>query len=225
MIHKSYLVHACWLALLMLSFVPSFGQQDEAPFVPQRAYTHVIKLHPLQLGEVYLSYEKMRTEHISHEFGFSYVYSSYVKGDDYIPDNVKVSGLHVRMSQRCYTSKKHGPVPLGFFHGPLFGYQLLAYDEHVFGEAEQAPNQRELGRMYLNALELNYQAGGQFKLNQHLTMELAMALGGRLKYVRAENADKLLTTYTIGHALIAEKNSAMFLVPSPQLNISLGYSF
>ena len=59
----------------------------------------VLKVNPFQLGDVSLSYEKMRTERISNEFGLSYVYQGYLKSDDFLPDAVSVIGLHVRMSR------------------------------------------------------------------------------------------------------------------------------
>ncbi|GAB3826073.1 hypothetical protein GCM10028895_36440 [Pontibacter rugosus] len=137
-------------------------------------------------------------------------------------------GLHVRMSQRYYTTKKHRGTPFGFFHGPLFGYRFMVFEENVFGLPEQNPNDADyqfVGRLYQNTVELNYQVGGQFKLGRHLTAELSAALGGRLKYALSKGAGELLTDNIIGHALTAEDNSAIFVVPSPQLNFSIGYSF
>ncbi|WP_276499561.1 ABC transporter ATP-binding protein [Pontibacter litorisediminis] len=227
--NSKYVFGATWLVLLlMLPLRHTLAQRADAEALPDTAYSRILKIHPLQIGEVYFSYEKMRTDRISNEFGLSYVYRGYLKSDDFLPDDVKVSGMHIRMSQRYYTSKKHDGVPFGFFHGPMFGYRFMAFEEGVFDSPFEEPGNtfgRQVGRLYQNSLELNYQLGGQFLLGKHFTMEVSAALGARLKYALAKGADELLPENIIGHALVAEQNSAIFIVPSPQLNISAGYTF
>ncbi|WP_266203775.1 ABC transporter ATP-binding protein [Pontibacter kalidii] len=227
--NSKYVFATLWLVLLtMLPLRHTLAQDTTEVGLINPARDRILKLHPLQIGEVYLSYEKMRTERISNEFGLSYVYRGYLKSDDFLPDDVKVGGVHVRMSQRYYTSKKHDGVPLGFFHGPLFGYRFMAFEEGAFNSPfEYSDNTygRYVGRLYQNMLELNYQLGGQFLIGEKLTVEVSAALGARLKYALAKGADELLTENIIGHALVAEQNSAIFITPSPQLNVSVGYSF
>ena len=46
-----------------------------------------------------------------------------------------------------------------------------------------------------------------------------------MKYARSTNAAELLTEHIIGHAVVAESNSAIFAVPLPQLKLSVGYAF
>ncbi|AKD02944.1 hypothetical protein POKO110462_01685 [Pontibacter korlensis] len=216
------------LALLVLPLSHTLAQDTNEGLIINPKHDRILKLHPLQVGEVYISYEKMRSNYISNEFGLSYVYQGYLKSDDFLPEGVKVGGVHVRMSQRYYTSKKQDGVPFGFFHGPLFGYRFMAFEENVFDRPMQDPADPDyqfVGRLYQNSLELSYQLGGQFLLGKQLTMEVSGALGARLKYALAKGAGDLLTENIIGHTLVAEDNSAIFIVPSPQLNISVGYSF
>ncbi|TPE42678.1 ABC transporter ATP-binding protein [Pontibacter mangrovi] len=216
------------LCLLMLLPYSRVMAQDTEEATADPAHDRVLKLHPLQIGEVYFSYEKMRTDRVSNEFGLSYVYQAYFKSDDFLPEAVSVGGVHVRMAQRYYTSKKHDAVPFGFFHGPLFGYRFMVFEKNAFDRPFQDPadpDYRFVGRLYQNTLELNYQLGGQFLLGRKITLEVSGALGARLKYALAKGADELLPDHIIGHTLIAEDNSAIFVVPSPQLNVSLGYSF
>lgn len=215
--------------LLLLALTPAFAQDNrDEPFINKES-DRILKLHPLQIGEVYLSYEKMRTERTSNEFGLSYVYRAYFEGDKFFaPEDVNVQGIHIRMSQRHYTSQKHAGSPFGFFHGPMFGYRFMVFEENVFGLPEQDPNSPDyqfVGRLYQNTLELNYQIGAQFKLGRHFTTEVSAALGGRLKYALSKGAGELLPDNIIGHELVAEENSAIFVVPSPQLNVSVGYAF
>ncbi|MDX5437293.1 MAG: ABC transporter ATP-binding protein, partial [Pontibacter sp.] len=157
-----HLVWVIWLTLLALPFNSALAQNEEASqnFLINPDHDRIIKLHPLQLGEVYISYEKMREDNISNEFGLSYVYKSYLKSDDFIPEDVKVGGMHVRMSQRHYTSKKQSGVPFGFFHGPMFGYRFLVFDKNLFTQGSDepgSPSYSYVGRMYQNAIEVNYQ--------------------------------------------------------------------
>ncbi|RIJ37786.1 ABC transporter ATP-binding protein [Pontibacter oryzae] len=221
------------LALLLLPLGAAMAQHISAPHQEEELqvnpdHDRIIKLHPLQLGEVYLSYEKMRADRVSNEFGLSYIYKAYLDGSSFFVENDKaVNGIAIRMSQRHYTSKKRRGTPFGFFHGPMFGYRFMAFEDNAL-EVEQdpsSPDYRYVGRLYQNSLELNYQLGWQFKLGQQFTGEVSGALGGRVKYALAKGAGDLLADYIIGHELVTEENSAIFVVPSPQLNISVGYSF
>ncbi|WP_162055303.1 ABC transporter ATP-binding protein [Pontibacter pamirensis] len=213
-------------ALLLAPFIAN-AQSDKEVLNIDKAYDRVLKVYPLQLGEAYLAYEKMRTHRISNEFGLSYIYSTYMKGDGSTPESQPVQGASVRMSQRKYTLKNEGR-PFGFFHGPLFGYRFLAYEQDVFEQLAQspdAPTYHGVGRLYQHSLDLSYQLGIQFNLMGLLTADVAAAFGGRVKYALANNAGDLLTDHIIGHAVIAENNSAIFAVPLPQLNLSVGYAF
>lgn len=227
--NRKYTFGTLWLLLLlMLPLRPTLAQDSSEAGLPNPAHDRILKLHPLQIGEVYFSYEKMRTDRISNEYGLSYVYSGYLKSDDFLPDRVKAGGVHIRMSQRYYTSKKHDGIPFGFFHGPMFGYRFMVFEEGVFNSPSEDytdANGRFVGRLYQNTLELNYLLGGQFLLGEKFTLEVAAGLGGRLKYALAKGADELLPEHIIGHTLVAEQNSAIFITPSPQLKISAGYSF
>lgn len=225
--------HLCQLvvvfALLWMPLLQAQAQDEDDDDVQEinTAHDRVLKVNPLQLGEVSLSFEKMRAERVSNEIALSYIYRSYLNGDEWLPVDVPVQGVGVKMSQRRYSKKNMGR-PFGFFHGFVFGYRLLVFEEDVFGLPEQDPNStdyRFVGSLYQNSLDLSYQLGVQFKLSSHLTAEAAGALGGRAKYALAKNAGELLTDHIIGHAVVAEDNSAVFVVPMPQLNFSLGYSF
>jgi hypothetical protein len=216
------------LVLLILPLSSTYAQSDAYEPDTTKVNRRVIKIHPIQLGEIYLSHEKMRTERISNEIGIGYIYYSYLKGNDWMPEKADAQGLAVRMSQRRYTTKNLTGSPYGFFHGPVFGYRLLVFEENVFGLADQnpqSPDSRIVGRLYENSLDLGYHLGVQFEITRHLTTEVAAGFGGRVKLARATNADELLTEHIIGHAVAAEKNSAIFVSPLPQLKISLGYSF
>ncbi|MEJ8757695.1 ABC transporter ATP-binding protein [Pontibacter sp. H259] len=208
------------------------GQDPDAPEVREidTAHDRVIKVHPLQLGEIYLSLEKMRTERISNEYGLGYVYKSYVKGetDDWEDFEARdVMGVAVHMSQRYYNVKKRS-APFGLFWGPVFGYRFLVFEKNVFQLPEQdpnSPNYRFVGRLYQNSLDLSYQLGGQFLLGNHFTLELAGALGGRVKYARSTSANELLPQHIIGHELMKDESSYIAATPLGQLKFSVGYSF
>lgn len=215
------------VGLLFASFGIANAQSDgEVPDI-DISRDRVLKVYPLQLGEAYLAYEKMRTERISNEFGLSYIYSVYMKGGASTPESQPVQGASFQMSQRKYPLKSEGR-PFGFFHGPSFGYRFVAYEQDVFEQLAKEPDAaayHAVGRLYQHSLDLSYQLGIQFNLMGPLTADIAAALGGRVKYVLANNAGDLLTDHIIGHAVIAENNSAIFAVPLPQLNLSVGYAF
>lgn len=185
------------------------------------------KVQPFLLGEVRLSYEKVRAPKVSNEYGIGYVYKAYLDGGSFFPDfsEKNVLGISVRMSQRHYTSKKR-KAPFGFFHGPLFGYRFLVFEKGVLETGEFGdPGNRVIGRLYQNSMDLSYQIGGQFLLGEHITMEIAGSLGGRVKLARATNAEDLLENSIIGHHIIRDSDSIFSWVPLPQLKIALGYSF
>ncbi|MCC9165220.1 ABC transporter ATP-binding protein [Pontibacter harenae] len=219
---------------LPLTFAHAQSREDEEEYLSNKedvqdidlAHDKVIKIHPFQLGEIYLSYEKMRTSRVSNETGIGYVYASGLEERSDWQNSIKsTTGVAIRMSQRHYTSKRKTP-PFGFFHGAMFGYKFLLFEEDALG-VTQAPNAptTPIGRLYQNSLELNYQIGGQFQLGRHFTMEVAGMLGARLKYARARNADTYLRDKVIGHVLRHDEHSVATVVPSPQLKLSVGYSF
>ena len=233
--------HLRWLAfsaIIMLAPITMAQAQDEEALdtedkVINTAHDRIIKFRPFDLGQVSFAYEKLRSSRVSNELGLGYIYATYLKdsgeGAGFItgPEEKKVNGLSVRMSQRHYTSNKK-LAPFGFYHGPVFGYRLLIFERNVFGVEQLPPSDpdyRFVGRLYQNSVDLSYQIGGQFQLGKHFTTEVGLALGGRIKYARSVGADELLTENIIGHAVVAEKNSAIFLVPLPQFNFSVGYSF
>ncbi|MEJ8801325.1 ABC transporter ATP-binding protein [Pontibacter sp. H249] len=190
-------------------------------------HDRILKLRPLDIDRISFAFEKLRSSRVANELGLSYIYRAYFKNSGFLPEEEKVNGFGVRMSQRHYTSKKR-QSPFGFYHGPVFGYQLLIFKENVFGLQDlppSDPNYRFVGRLYQNSLDLAYQIGWQFKLGRHFTTELGAGLGGRVKYARSVGADELLTENIIGHAVVAERNSAVFLMPLPLFNFSVGYSF
>ncbi|WP_187262886.1 ABC transporter ATP-binding protein [Pontibacter beigongshangensis] len=228
------------LFLLMLPLLHAQAQEQdatdarfEAPADP--AHDKVLKLHPAQLGlgELYVGYERSRTGYVSNEIGLSYIYRIYLQdGDSRTSRDLPVNtyGVGIRMSQRNYTSKK-GNAPFGFFYGPAFGYRFLLFEDssyELFGLPEPSqtdPNARYVGRLYLNTFDLSYQLGGQFRLNRHLTLEIAGGLGARLKYAYARDANKLLEGLFVGEKLISDSNGLVLVTPLPQLKLSVGYSF
>ncbi|MFD2999686.1 ABC transporter ATP-binding protein [Pontibacter toksunensis] len=219
-----------WILTAVLLFAPlsiAKAQIERDIQNIDTSYDRVVKLYPLQIGEVYLGYEKMRAERISNEFGLSYIYWSFLKGDDWVPERKNAKGLGIRMSQRKYTAKNEG-APFGFFHGPVFGYRFVAFEQNVFDLPAQDPSEpgyKFIGRLYQHSLDLGYQLGVQFKLSNHLTADIGGAIGGRVKFALANNADELLPEHIIGRSVAAENNSAIFVVPLPQLNLSVGYAF
>ncbi|TXK52819.1 ABC transporter ATP-binding protein [Pontibacter qinzhouensis] len=226
--------------LLVLSLVSvqaqrldSLEAKFEAPANP--GHDKVIKLHPVQLalGEIYLGYERARTQFVSNEIGFSYIHRIYLKdGDSHTSRDLPLNthGVGIRMSQRHYTSKK-GNAPFGFFHGPSFGYRFILFQDssyEILGlpEPNQTdPDARYVGRLYLNTFDLTYQLGGQFKLSNHFTLEVAGGIGGRLKYAYARDADELLHDLFVGKEVLSDTNGAFLVTPLPQLKLSVGYSF
>ncbi len=221
----------CILAIALAPMATAQAQDDDLADIENNvinpAHDRLIKFRPLDFGEISLAYEKLRSSKVANELGLSYIYSAYFKSSGFLPEDKRVNGVGIRMSQRHYTSKKR-LAPFGFYHGPAFGYRLLIFEENAFGQQDLSPadpNYRFVGRLYQNSLDLSYQFGWQFMLGKHFTLEAGAALGGRVKYARSVGADELLTDNIIGHAVVAETNSAIFLMPLPQLNFSVGYSF
>ena len=222
------------LALLVGAAATAQAQDQDldAPDIRQidKAHDHILKLHPLQAGEVYLSIEKLRTERVSNEYGLGFIYKSFLKGetDDWQDFEAKdVKGIAVHMSQRHYTSNKK-QAPFGFFHGPVFGYRFLVFEKNVFDLPEQdptSPNYRFVGRLYQNSLDLSYRIGAQFLAGNHFTFEVAGSLGGRVKYAKATGADELLPQHIIGHEVHHDESSMVAATPLAQLKLSVGYSF
>lgn len=230
------ILKTCLLALFILATCSAKAQDEgpdlDAPEIREidTAHDRIIKVHPLQIGEIYFSLEKLRTERISNEYGIGYIYKSYLKGetDDWEDYEAKdVMGIAIHMSQRYYNTRKRN-APFGFFHGPVFGYRFLVFEDNVFELPEQdtsSPDYRFVGRLYQNSLDLSYQLGGQFLLGKHFTLELAGSLGGRIKYAKATSADELLPAHIIGHELISDESSYIAATPLAQLKFSVGYSF
>jgi hypothetical protein len=193
-------------------------------------HDRIIKINPLQIGAIYFSFEKLRTERVANEYGIGYVYKSYLKNgtDDWKDfEDREVMGIAIHMSQRYYNSTKR-EAPFGFFHGPVFGYRFLVFEKNAFNLPEQdpaSPNFRYVGRLYQNSLDVSYQLGWQFLLGKGFTTEFAGSLGARVKYAKATSADELLPQYVIGHELISDESSYIALAPLPQFKFSLGYSF
>ena len=221
-----------FLACLPLSFASAQTEEDleNKRDLQQidRDHDKIIKLHPLHYGEIFLSYEKVRTPNISNEFGLSYIYKSYFKGDDWFsPEGQTVMGVGLRMSQRYYTSKKKSP-PFGFFHGPMFAYRFMVFDRDVFGKQGLSPNDpnfRYVGRFYQNSLDLSYHLGKQFQLSQHFTAEISGGIGARFKLARATSGAEFIKEVIIGHELYSEESSVIVVAPTPQLNVGIGYAF
>jgi hypothetical protein len=189
-------------------------------------HDRILKFRPLDIGQISFSYEKLRTSKVSNEIVVSYIYKSYFK-NGFIPDGKRVNGLGIQMSQRHYTSKKK-ESPFGFYHGPKFGASLVVFEKNVFGIQYSDPSSDNfVGRLTQNALDLGYQIGGQFQLGKHLTLDVGGSLGAKLKHANANGAEEqnLLTQNIIGHAIRTDQNSALFVVPLPQLHFSVGYSF
>jgi hypothetical protein len=192
-----------------------------------RKHDLTYKLQPLLIGEIRLSYEKVRAPKVSNEYGIGYIYKAYLDNGSMFPGFAEknVGGFSIQMSQRHYTSKKY-KAPRGFFHGPLLGYRFMVFEKDIFSSGEFGdPGNRVLGRLYQNSLDLSYQIGGQFLLGEHITLEIAGALGGRLKYANARNAGDLLENSIIGHPILTDRSSILLWVPVPQLKIAIGYSF
>ncbi|MDX5418738.1 MAG: ABC transporter ATP-binding protein [Hymenobacteraceae bacterium] len=193
-----------------------------------RDHDKTFKIHPLHYGEIFLSYEKVRSPQISNEFGLSYLYKTYFKGDGWGPAEEKdAMGIAIRMSQRYYTSKKRR-APFGFFHGPMFSYRFLVFERNVFDLPQvppSDPNFRFVGRLYQNSLDLSYHLGGQFQLGRHFTTEISGGLGGRIKFAKATNGADLIEDNIIGHVLHSDESAVIAVVPAPHFNFGIGYSF
>jgi hypothetical protein len=190
-------------------------------------HDRILKIHPLHYGEIFVSYEKVREPGVSNEFGLSYLYKSYFKGDGWTPDAKNVMGIGVRMSQRYYPSKKK-QAPFGFFYGPMFSYRFMVFERNVFDLPDLPPSDpdfRFVGRLYQNALDLSYHLGYQFQLGRHFTTELSGGLGGRVKFAIARNGGDLIEQNIIGHVVHVDEGAVLSVGPSPQLNFSIGYSF
>ncbi|WP_162427951.1 ABC transporter ATP-binding protein [Pontibacter pudoricolor] len=229
---KAFLFLLCLLTLQVALAQRGQEQDPDEPDIKEidKAHDRIIKLHPVQLGEIYLSLEKLRTGRVANEYGIGYIYKSYLKDgtEDWGNFEAKdVLGVGIHMSQRHYTSKKKS-APFGFFHGPVFGYRFLLFDKDVFELPEQdptSPNYRFVGRLYQHSLDLSYQIGYQHLLGRHFTLELAGALGGRVKYAKASSADELLPEHIIGYELIRDESSYIAATPLGKLKFSVGYSF
>ncbi|RAU84126.1 ABC transporter ATP-binding protein [Pontibacter arcticus] len=229
-----------WIFCLLLLVLPctmvlAQDQDDEEEtsygkeIYIERDHDRHLKLYPLHAGEIHLGYEKMRAARVSNEVDVAYVYRSYLKSDDFfLPEEKKVKGMSVRLSQRHFTSKKRRGTPFGFFHGPMFGYRYLAFEDNAFELPELSPSDpdyRYVGQLTQHSIDLSYQLGWQFKLSRHFTTELSLAMGARAKYAKAVGAAELLGENIIGHVFKEDDNSAMLITPVPQLKFAVGYSF
>lgn len=231
------------LAMLFTLSFPLFATQAQSLDEHQQidpAYNRVFKVRPVQLGMISISSEKLRTTRTSNEYSLGYIYKAYLGNtsetalsnpstleDGFEPKEADVQGISFVMSQRKYSKKNEGK-PLGFFHGPVFGYRFVLFAKDVFDQPEQNPNDPDykyIGRLYQNSLDLSYRVGAQFRLVGHLTADAGLSIGARAKYAQAKNAGTLITDNIIGYNIIADENSALTVVPLPQLSLSLGYAF
>ncbi len=223
-----------WLTLLCLTAQAQRGQEadPDAKDITEidKSRDRILKLHPLQLGEVVLSLEKVRSNRIANEYGIGYIYKVYLHGETDDWEDVEghdVKGISIHMMQRHYTSKVRS-APFGFFHGPVFGYRGILFDKNVFDLPEQDPNSpnfRYVGRLIQHSLDVSYQIGGQFLMGEHFTMELAGGLGGRMKYAKATSAKELLPEHIIGYEIIKDDSNYIAAMPLVRIKLSVGYAF
>ncbi|PVY44226.1 hypothetical protein C8E01_101592 [Pontibacter virosus] len=224
------LLFNCCLLICSAAFAQETEEEREDRTIMMnidRDHDKTIKLHPLHYGEVFVSYEKVRSPNISNEFGLSYFYRLHMKGDGWTTNAKDVMGIGIRMSQRYYTSKKK-TAPFGFFHGPMFSYRFIVFERNVFDLPDLPPSDPEfryVGRLYQNALDLSYHLGYQFRLGRYFTTEFSGGLGGRVKIVNATNGGDLIKENIIGHVVHSDEGAVITVGPSPQLNFSIGYSF
>jgi hypothetical protein len=186
-------------------------------------YLLIYKIQPLLIGEIRVSYEKVRVTKVSNEYSLGYIYKAYLKGRGSFPDfdAKKVKGISIRMSQRHYTSKEHND-PFGFFHGPLFGFRFIAFEQNALRRINPL---EYAGRLYQTSVDLNYQIGAQQHLGSHLTMEVSGSLGGRVKFSKAATTEDILEDNLYGYHFLKDSDSVFSVVPLPQIKFSVGYIF
>ncbi|SIT89948.1 ABC transporter ATP-binding protein [Pontibacter indicus] len=225
-----FLLFSCCFLICSVAHAQDTEQEREDRMLMMnidRDHDKTIKIHPLHYGEVFVSYEKVRSPNISNEFGLSYFYKIHLKDDGWLTEARDVMGIGLRMSQRYYTSKKKS-APFGFFHGPMFSYRFIVFERNVFDLPDVPPSDpdfRYVGRLYQNAVDLSYHLGYQFQLGRHFTTELSGGLGGRIKIANATNGGDLIEQNIIGHVVHSDDGAVVTVGPSPQLNFSIGYSF
>ncbi|WP_114777342.1 ABC transporter ATP-binding protein [Botryobacter ruber] len=239
---NSLFVAACFFLLLLPLSAVQAQTEDDDDYRNEQEYrqkilagnpNRILKVHPLQLGEIYLAYERVRAGDVSNELGLSYIYRTYLKDGDSNLSRDKArdtKGLALRMEQRHYTSKE-GNAPYGFFHGPFFGYRFLLFDDssyEIFNQPEpdvNDPDARYIGRLFLNTFDLAYRFGYQFRLNKHFALEVAGGLGVRAKYGYSKNANELLQDLFVGKEITSQRNGVLLATALPQFKVALGYSF
>ncbi|MHA6249453.1 ABC transporter ATP-binding protein [Pontibacter sp. CAU 1760] len=243
------------MAMIVMLSLPLFAAQAQDLDLIQEvdpSYNRVLKVRPVQLGMISISSEKLRMNRVSNEYSLGYIYKAYLgntsgsffedmiakksadgtqepgfTADDFELKEADVQGISFVMSQRKYSKKNEGK-PFGFFHGPVFGYRFVLFAKDVFEQPEQDPNDPDykyIGRLYQNSLDLSYRVGAQFRLVGHLTADAGLSIGARAKYAQAKNAGTLITDNIIGYNIMADENSALTVVPLPQLSFSVGYAF
>ncbi|HSI91798.1 MAG TPA: hypothetical protein VK927_11825 [Adhaeribacter sp.] len=232
-----YTFYFCCLLALCLPVMPAAAQTD---YGTGPTYSRVWKIRPLQFGEIYLSYEKVKELDQTNEIGIGYIYKSFVGAssrdsltgtaltgfysnfldeEDYVISDC--DGIVVRMSQRNYPSAIR-PAPAGFYYGPAFMYRFIAFRNDLLfdfpGEV--------VGRMYQHVLGFHYQVGYQAIVVKHLSLEVFGGLGARAKMTTARLSkgrveERVIAPLKFGR----DNNTVVSAAPSLHLNVSLGLAF
>lgn len=200
-------------------------------------YYGVIKVRPLQYGEYYVSWERVKEKDQTTEVGIAYLHKSFVKAaekdkntltgfyshflDDEEYASSKANGLVLRMSQRNYTvSDKDAPE--GFYYGPAITARFIAFDKDLLREFDG----EVIGRMYQYVLAFHYQVGYQTIVAKHISLEVFGGLGFRAKMASAKISKGRTEDRIIGLVKFApDDNNTLAAAPALHLNVSVGYAF
>jgi hypothetical protein len=229
---KCYYFSLLVLFSIILSF-QTMAQQNGA----EKDYYGVIKVRPLQYGEYFVSWERVKEKDQTNEIGLGYIHSSFVRAvdkdrntlsgfyshfldeEEYVDSDA--NGLIMRMSQRNYTvSDKDAPE--GFYYGPVVTFRFIAFDKDLLREFKD----EVIGRMYQYVLAFHYQVGYQKLIGKHLSMEVFGGLGVRAKMATAKISKGRTEDRIIGPLKFApDDNSTLAGAPALHLNVSVGYAF
>ncbi|KAA9340218.1 hypothetical protein [Adhaeribacter soli] len=222
------------LSSLLLGFLS--GNAYAQAEAPERTYSGIWKVRPLQFGEYYISYENVKESDQSNEIGLGFIHRSFVRATEKDRNTLggfygnfldeeeyaisETAGIVLRMSQRNYTSLTKG-APNGFYHGPAITYRFIAFDPDLLRTYEN----ETIGRMYQHVLAFHYQLGYQFILAKHLSLDLFGGVGARAKLATAQLSKGRTEDRVIGPVKVTDKNSTLAGAPALHLNLAVGYAF
>ena len=208
-------------AILLLFICSSLSAYDTS----RRAFC-IIKLHPFQIGERYLSYEQVLNRRHSFEIGGGSIHRVMMPDSISmlgLPQPRRASGFSIRAQFRTYITKSN-VAPFGFYHAPkvTFRSMKVKYDEFSYDPVLNAHWYRERQGRY-SVLALHYMFGIQGRIAKPLSFNFEAGLGGRIKNVpETVGNERVFHSMINGMPLGSSPLPEWYLAPSFQFNFNIG---